>query len=166
MAVSTVPKLTGCCALSRHSQSKHFSLLQPRLRAASHHFLPAPFVTAVTNTSYKQQEQRCLRCRAQHDLVVPEDVLEPVPEPQARGGARELLTWVYELPWTRVAIWATVALTASQFQDFFGVTSARFPKTCRMHLVLGANFPHHELLKYISESQPIGSMCRLPWGLS
>lgn len=44
-----------------------------------------------------------------------------VAEPRSGGGARELLTWISELPWARVAIWATVALTASQFQDFFGV---------------------------------------------
>ena len=43
-------------------------------------------------------------------------------EPRS-GGARELLTWISELPWARVAIWATVAVTASQFQDFFGVHS-------------------------------------------
>ena len=43
-------------------------------------------------------------------------------EPRS-GGARELLTWISELPWARVAIWATVVVTASQFQDFFGVHS-------------------------------------------
>lgn len=32
-----------------------------------------------------------------------------------------MLTWISELPWPRVAIWLTVALTASQFHDFFGV---------------------------------------------
>ena len=44
-----------------------------------------------------------------------------VAEPRSGGGAQELLTWISNLPWPRVAIWATVALTASQFQDFFGV---------------------------------------------
>ena len=39
------------------------------------------------------------------------------------GGARQLITWVSELPRTRVAVWVTVALTALQFQDFFGVNS-------------------------------------------
>ena len=48
-----------------------------------------------------------------------------VSEPRATGGARELLTWISELPWARVAIWLTVALTASQFHDFFGVRSLR-----------------------------------------
>ena len=48
-----------------------------------------------------------------------------VDEPRTSGGARELLTWISELPWARVAIWLTVALTASQFQDFFGVGASR-----------------------------------------
>ncbi|DBB10731.1 TPA: hypothetical protein ACH3X3_007221 [Trebouxia sp. C0006] len=46
-------------------------------------------------------------------------------EPRS-GGARELLTWISELPWARVAIWATVVVTASQFQDFFGIVMGTF----------------------------------------
>ena len=44
-----------------------------------------------------------------------------VAEPRNDGGARQLITWISELPWTRVAVWVTVAITALQFQDFFGV---------------------------------------------
>lgn len=121
MAGTIVLKLSSRCQLAGYSQPYHPCPPQNRLRAVLKRDLRAAYVTAVVSTFHKQQDQRCLLCRAQHDVVVPATPLEPVPEQQASGGARELLTWVYELPWTRVAIWATVALTASQFQDFFGV---------------------------------------------
>lgn len=123
MAGTTVLKLTSRCQLTGYSQPYRPCQPQKRLHAVPKRDLRAAFVTAVVSTFHKQQDQRCLLCRAQHDLVIPATPLEPVTEQQASGGARELLTWVYELPWTRVAIWATVALTASQFQDFFGVNN-------------------------------------------
>ena len=58
------------------------------------------------------------RCCPTTSATLQDSLIE---EPRSNGGARELLTWISELPWARVAIWLTVALTASRFQDFFGV---------------------------------------------
>lgn len=64
-----------------------------------------------------------IKARKEPYSTVPHATLQGslVNEPRSSGGARELLTWISELPWARVAIWLTVALTAAQFQDFFGV---------------------------------------------
>ena len=73
-------------------------------------------------TTQPARDQECLRCSAQDALIADPRLSEPLIEPETSGGARELLTWVYELPWTRIAIWATVAVAAAQFQYFFGVS--------------------------------------------
>ena len=76
--------------------------------------------SAVNSVAGRGRLRTAIRAQLQGSLVA---------EPRS-GGARELITWVSELPWARVAIWATVALTASQFQDFFGV-SIFFEIICR-----------------------------------
>ena len=74
--------------------------------------LSRPSCIATSNSDRHQRCRTALHATLQGGLVA---------EPQNIGGARELLTWISELPWPRVAIWLTVALTASQFHDFFGV---------------------------------------------
>lgn len=74
--------------------------------------LSTPNCVATCNSGRHQRCGTALHATLQGGLVA---------EPQSSGGARELLTWISELPWPRVAIWLTVALTASQFHDFFGV---------------------------------------------
>ena len=77
------------------------------------HLRTRPQLTASPSSSSAHKR----RCQvAAHATLQEGHVAEP-----HNGGARELLTWISELPWARVAIWATVAVTASQFQDFFGV---------------------------------------------
>ena len=75
--------------------------------------LNRPSCQATSNSGRHQRRRTAVHATLQGGLVA---------EPQSTGGARELLTWISELPWPRVAIWLTVALTASQFHDFFGVS--------------------------------------------
>ena len=74
--------------------------------------LNRPSCIATRNSGRHQRRRTALHVTLQGSLVA---------ESQSTGGARELLNWISELPWPRVAIWLTVALTASQFHDFFGV---------------------------------------------
>ena len=78
------------------------------------HLRNRPQSTSSPTSSPSRNKQ----CQVAAHATLQDGLVEP-----RSGGARELLTWISELPWARVAIWATVALTASQFQDFFGVHS-------------------------------------------
>lgn len=71
-----------------------------------------------STNSLASRSSRNKQCQVAAHATLQGGLVEP-----RSGGARELLTWISELPWARVAIWATVAVTASQFQDFFGVQS-------------------------------------------
>lgn len=122
MAVKVVLKCTAGSVSSWQTNLQRSYIPRLHLYALPGRGCQTQALPAVTCAAHRLKAQRRLRCRAQTDVVVPEiPVEQPAQLSQANGGARELLTWVYELPWTRIAIWATVAVTASQFQDFFGV---------------------------------------------
>jgi hypothetical protein len=42
----------------------------------------------------------------------------------ASSAANEFATWLQDLPWTKIATWATVGAAASILVDFFGVSNA------------------------------------------
>ena len=94
-----------CCRQRPCHQPFDQSVQHPKYRPKSAH-------SPASRSSRNKQCQVAAHATLQGGLVEPRS-----------GGARELLTWISELPWARVAIWATVAVTASQFQDFFGVHS-------------------------------------------
>ena len=109
-AVRTVPKLCSPAASVFSSHLKRFQILDHAANRFS--YVPSP-----SRSSSRQQ-----RCSTELNASLEESFA--VVEPRSTtGGARELLTWISELPWPRVAIWLTVALTASQFHDFFGVST-------------------------------------------
>ena len=42
----------------------------------------------------------------------------------ASSAANEFTTWLQDLPWTKIATWATVGAAAFILLDFFGVSNA------------------------------------------
>ena len=124
MAVALGFKLTSRCDVACHSHARLASTPQKggnpqNVRSTTVH---AARTVKRELTTQVARDQNCLRCGAQDSLIAEPALSDPLIEPETSGGARELLTWVYELPWTRIAIWATVAVAAAQFHYFFSVS--------------------------------------------